>query len=312
MSIEFTFVPGAGKDATAFFFDPTSARRHLARAEEAGFDRVLIDDHGGLLANFDIAAHIAQVSPALQIVLTHWAGVITPVVAARQLAALGARTGGRLALRVLADPESDRDNMLVPHAGHIAIIQRTDEYLMLLKRLWLNSRPFDFEGAFHSFRQGFVPDKGKADGIPFRMSGNSGTSIQMAARLADVFELSPGAVDVVRQQIERVHNAAVQYGRSKKIAFALPVHIGDAGYKRMEPVRNRAANIAVSFLPYIEAGVSEFMVSGVDDDKAMKLFGDVATVLRNSVGRSEAAAIVGWPAIRSHGDAARHRPVATS
>ncbi|MGN6303620.1 MAG: LLM class flavin-dependent oxidoreductase [Mesorhizobium sp.] len=313
MSIEFTFVPGVGKNAAAFFFDPTAAGRQLALADEAGFERVVVDDPGGMLANFDIAAYAARVSSTLQIVLTHWAGVISPVVAARQLAAFDARTGGRLSLRIPAEGETDRDDTDTLRPGHVAIVQRTDEYLMLLKRLWSNSRPFDFEGRYHSFREGFVPNKGSVGEIPLRMSGNSGTAIQAAARHADVFELSTGPAGDIRQQIERIRNAAVQYGRSEKISFALPVRFnGDANadtppYGPTGSARGGAAEIAVSFLPYIEAGVSEFMVSGLDDDNAMRLSGDVATILRNTVRRSDAVGFAGWPAIRSQDGVAHDR-----
>ena len=317
MSIEFTFVPGAGRNAAAFFFDPASSRRQLALVEEMGFGHVVVDDPGGALANFDIAASAAGATSALQIVLTHWAGVIAPAVAARQLAALHAKTGGRLSLRILPDGEAGCDNADVTHRGHVATFQRSDEYLMLLKRLWSNSQPFDFEGAFHSIRGGFVPVKGSAREMPFRMGGNSGTAIQVGARHADVFELSPGLVGDVRHQIERVRNAAVRYGRSEEISFALPVRFG-SGVKAGIPLSGRtgaagdgAAHIAVSLLPYVEAGVSEFMMSGVDDGEAMRLFRDVVTVLLNSVKRSEA--VDGWPVIRSHeGAAHRGRHATTS
>jgi hypothetical protein len=67
----------------------------------------------------------------------------------------------------------------------------------------------------------------------------------------------------------------------------------------------------VSLLPYVEAGVSEFMMSGVDDGEAMRLFRDVVTVLLNSVKRSEA--VGGWPVIRSYeGAAHRGRHATTS
>lgn len=310
MSIEFTFVPGASKKAGAFFFDPISAGRRLAQTEEAGFERVIVDDHGGVLANFDIAAYAARISSALQIVLTHWAGAITPVVAARQLAALDTRIGGRLILRILADGEGGPDDSRTLHPTHVETLQRTDEYLMLLKRLWLNSRPFDFEGAFHSFRQGFVADKGmRAGEIPLRMRGNSGTAIQVAARHADVFELSPGSVGYVRQQIERVRRAAAQYGRSQKIGFALPVHLGGVAPKGPTvAAKSGSANLAVSFLAYIEAGITEFMVSGIDDEITMRLFGErVITVLRNTVRRNETLGSIGSPAIQPRDDAAPYR-----
>lgn len=306
MPIGFTFVPGANGKAGAFFSDPTIAGFRLAQAAGVGFERVVVHEPGGVLANLDVAAYAARLSSALEIVLTHWPGAIAPVAAAQQLAELDTRIGGRLVVRVLGDGHGAPDNGRAPHPCHLAAMQRTDEYLMLLKRLWTNTRPFDFEGAFHSFRQGFLHEKGpRAGEISFRMGGDSGSAIQVAARHADVFELSPGSAQSVRQQIERVRDAAGRYGRSRKISFALPVYFNGGSQKDpdvvAEPMR-RAANIAAWFLDYVDAGVAEFMVSGTDDGDAMRLFGErVVTPLRIATRRNE---------FRCAGDAIAHWPVA--
>lgn len=298
MSIEFTFVPGAdgvaASNVGSFFFDLEATRKQLARAKEAGFESVIVDDAGGLLTNFDIAPHVARIAPSLRIVLTHWAGVMAPVVAARQIAALDTKIGGRLALRILADGDSGFENGRTPDAGHVATWQRTDEYLMLLKRLWSNDKPFDFEGAFHSIRNGFIAEKGGRDGpVPIRMSGRSGTALQVAGRHADVFELSPGTPAEIRWHIDRVRNAASLCGRSANIRFALPIAIApDASVTPSAPrgyPTGAAASTAVALLAYVEAGVSEFMVSGIQDAAAIRLFGDhVAALLRNTIDRKEA------------------------
>ncbi|WP_292219204.1 LLM class flavin-dependent oxidoreductase, partial [Mesorhizobium sp.] len=77
--------------------------------------------------------------------------------------------------------------------GHTVVWQRIDEYLVLLKRLWSNDRPFDHEGAFYSVKGGYVPRKGPhgAD-VTIRLGGQSGTALRVAGRHADVFELSAG------------------------------------------------------------------------------------------------------------------------
>lgn len=295
MSIEFTLAPGMGDPASGnngtFFFDPTTTGEQLACAEKAGFGSVIVDDAGGILANFDIATFAARLCQPLRIVLTHWAGVIAPVVATRQLMAPDTDIGGRLVLRVPADAYSDAGDGTGANRGHIATMEQTDEYLMLLKRLWSNERPFDFEGAFYSVRHGFLAKKRlRAGAIPIRMGGSSGTAVKVAARHADVFELSPGPLMEVRRQMERVRNAAAQFGRSAKVSFALPVIFRDgvlkmaSPYPVREPAYKEPADAATSFLRYVEAGVSEFMVSGIYNADAMRLFGEhVVSLIRNDV-----------------------------
>ncbi|RWK46508.1 MAG: LLM class flavin-dependent oxidoreductase [Mesorhizobium sp.] len=305
MSIEFTFVPGTNSNgrsaagAAPFFFDPHASAVALARVEDAGFQSVVIDNSGGsagLLTNFDLAANAAALTSSLQIVLTHWAGVVAPTVAARQLASLAAASEGRLALRILPDGIAEDDLATDSHPSHIATWQRTDEYLTLLKRLWSNDKPFDHEGPFYSVRGGFVPNKDpRGFAIPIRMSGLSGTSLKVAGRHADIFELASGAPEDVRVLIARVRGAAAQYGRSGKIRFAMPV-----SFMRERPLsRSDAVHVpgppprsALSLIAYADAGVSEFMVTGPYDPEKIERFGQaIAPLLRNSLARKERRAI---------------------
>jgi alkanesulfonate monooxygenase len=242
----------------------------------------------------DIAAQALDRTSSLEVVLTHWAGVIAPAVAARQLAALDARSGGRLSVRMLSEPLDDDDAETRP-VGHTVVWQRIDEYLVLLKRLWSNDRPFDHEGAFYSIKGGYVPRKGPhgAD-ITIRMGGQSGTALKVAGRHADVFELPAGSLDEIRQLMERARSAAAEHGRAGKLRFALPVRIRAEGsvstgaHKAVE-LSGPPAQIALSLLPYAALGISEFMIVGVDRPREIASVGrETIALLRNSLARREA------------------------
>jgi alkanesulfonate monooxygenase len=295
MPIEFTHVPGkthpAGS-AVPFFYDFLETATKLSLIEDAGFQKIVVDDQAGLLTNMDIAAQTLDRTSSLEVVLTHWAGVIEPTVAARQLAALDARSGGRLSLRMLSEPLNDDDAETRP-VGHTVVWQRIDEYLVLLKRLWSNDRPFDHEGAFYSVKGGYVPRKGPhgAD-VTIRMGGQSGTALKVAGRHADVFELTPGSLDEIRQLMERVRSAAAEHGRAGKVRFALPIRIrseGNAtGHKAVE-VFGPPAQVALSLLPYAALGIHEFMIVGVDRPREIAAAGrETIALLRNSLARREA------------------------
>jgi len=297
MPIEFTHVPDAYRrndvqTAGSFFQDVSSLAPRLASIENAGFHNVLIDDAAGMLANMDLAAFVAERSNSIGIVLTHSAGLIAPGVAARQLAALDSVSGGRLSLRMLADP-SGADDASNPLPLHSARWRRMDEYLVLLKRLWLNERPIDHEGNYYSLRQCYVAEKGpRGAAIPIRVAGLSGTALKVAGRHADIFELAPGTIDEVRLLIERVKAAAREFGRENKIRFALPVRLvpgkDDAGRTAEGDaltiaVSESPAQLAVSLLPYAELGVSELMIAGEADIGAVG--GATRELIRNSLRR---------------------------
>ncbi|TIT23023.1 MAG: LLM class flavin-dependent oxidoreductase [Mesorhizobium sp.] len=303
MPIEFTHVPGKIHAADAsFFYDFVETATKLSLIEDAGFQRIVIDDQAGLLTNMDLAAQTLDRTSSLEVVLTHWAGVIEPTVAARQLAALDARSGGRLSLRMLSEPLSDDDAEARP-AGHTVVWQRIDEYLVLLKRLWSNDRPFDHEGAFYSVKGGYVPRKGPhgAD-VTIRMGGQSGTALRVAGRHADVFELAPGSLAEIRQSMERLRGAAAEHGRAGKLRFALPVRIRTEDRIRSEDrpaascqkaleLAGPPAQVALSLLSYAALGIEEFMIVGVDRPREIATAGrEAIALLRNSLARREADA----------------------
>jgi alkanesulfonate monooxygenase len=295
MPIEFTHVPGKTHPADStvpFFYDFAETATKLSLIEEVGFQKIVVDDQAGLLTNMDIAARALDRTSSLEVVLTHWAGVIEPTVAARQLAGLDAKSGGRLSLRMLNELLNDDDAEARP-VGHTLAWQRIDEYLVLLKRLWSNDRPFDHEGAFYSVRAGYVPRKGphSAD-MTIRMGGQSGTALGVAGRHADVFELTPGSLNEVRQLMERVRSAAAEHGRAGRLRFALPVRIrseGNASCQKAVEIAGSPAQIALSLLPYAVLGIQEFMVVGVDRPREIATAGrETIALLRNSLTRQEA------------------------
>jgi alkanesulfonate monooxygenase len=286
MHVEFTHVTAPSSplaDATPFFFDPFETRRRVAALEGAGFSRIVIDDAGGVLTNMDLAAQVARLGAPLDIALTHWAGVVEPAEAARQFAALDRASCGNLSVRMVAGDMG---------TAHLAGLKRTDEYLVLLKRLWTNDRPFDHEGAAYSLRAAFLARKGpRGADIPIRMSGLSGTAFWVAGRHATVFELPFAQPGHLRHVIDRVRAAASEAGRTSRVSFAMPLPFdvtpsqGDGtGDSLVNAIRQEAPErLALALLPHLEAGVSEFLVRGLVTYRAIEDFGErLAPILRNS------------------------------
>jgi len=301
MPIDFTLSPVPRSDRgdaslSSLFFNPDTARSLLVAAEDAGFGGVIIDDPIGLLGNLDLSSYAASKTEALGVIVTHWAGVMSPEVAARQIASINNLANGRLGVRFPVEEAVRGRSTATP--DHSARQQRTDEYVMLLKRLWSSRQPFDFEGPFHSVRGGFVAEKNAfGPEIPIRMSGRSGAALSMAGRHADLFELEAGSLFDVRTTMRRVAAAAAPFGRGGAISFALPITVigEDTAPARVEhpacTIRLGDPSRAVlTLLPFIEAGIAEFVISGVLDPAAIRRFGQqVIPLVRNSVLHRRAA-----------------------
>lgn len=288
MSVVFTFVSHPDNEQSRAV--PRAARHGVSPALvwRAGFQAWQAGNEGRALAATD-AASLTDGKP-LQIVITHAAGEIDPVTAARTLAAMQLRSNGRIALRVPARGQTDTDQQ----PSHIAFWRRIDEYLTLLKRLWANEKPIDHEGPFYSVAGGFVPRKG-ACGItmPIRMGGLSGTALNVVGKHADVFELAGGSPDEVGLVMGRARAAAARHGRQGKIRFALPVVFGAENPEKPDPGRivlsRQPAQAAVQVLGLVDVGVSEFLVSGIAAAADLDAFEHVASFVQNSLSRREAA-----------------------
>jgi len=281
MQIAFTAHPLPVAGQRAFFFNPDSYRATLRKLDHSGFSGFVVDDAGGLLPNLDLAADVGRQTARLSVIATHWPDVMSPVISARQLSYLDNLVGGRLSLRIVADHEAAEEG-----GAHETACARVDEYLTLLKRLWANDRPFDHEGRFYSLRNGFVAEKSaQGAAIAIRMSGRTGTAVQVAARHATVFELAHGSTYEVARQMDRVQAAARSFGRADKISFALTVPM-ERIYAVISGGQPAAANIAIYLLPFAELGISEFVITGFGSDAVMRLIGtDVSMLLANTLER---------------------------
>ncbi|MVY67504.1 LLM class flavin-dependent oxidoreductase, partial [Escherichia coli] len=123
--------------------------------EQAGFDRILVPHHStGPSATLTIS-YAAALTERIHFMLAHRPGFTNPTLAARQIATLDQFTGGRLGVHFISggsDSEQRRDGDYLDHDQRYA---RTAEYLGILRRIWTESKPFDHEGAFYRFEQGF-------------------------------------------------------------------------------------------------------------------------------------------------------------
>jgi len=285
MQLEFSHVvrpraAGAARAALPLF----------AAAEHAGFGRLVLEgSDGGAHADLEFAMEAIAGTSVQDIAINHRAGALDPPAAARRLAALDTVSGGRLSLRM--DTGANVPGHL---ASHVEALKRTDEYLVLLKRLWSNATPFDHEGPAYSIRRGFVARKGpRGADIPVLMDGLSGTAFRIAGRHADLFELPMMPPDQLRHIVGRVRAAACDRGRSSRVRFALPIRfglwgLGGSGETSVETALRAASpeRLALALLPCFALGVTELMVRDLDTVEEIDAFARrVAPIVRNSAAR---------------------------
>ncbi len=270
MQIEFV-AHTAETDADGRSLDRDALRDFACAAEEAGFGGLAV---AGLPSGQDVAAvasFVLHSTATLGVLLRHRVGAVPPTIAAQHLATLDQLSGGRVTVAF----EPDR---LAPGETQEDSLDRVDEYLVLLKRLWANERPFDHEGAFYSMVGAFSAAKpfGRPR-IPLSLGGLTGSAIKVAARHADIFELPDADALETGRLVERVRAAAAGHRRADEIRFSCRLGLepgGDASAERL----------ALAVLALHDLGVVEFRVSGLANAPALAAFGQaVIPLVRRTV-----------------------------
>lgn len=282
-------------------------------AESAGVDRLLITEGDGAQDATSIASYFLHATATLGVEVEHRADLISPDVAARQIATLDQLSGGRITVRV-ASPSADG---LLSHEESFA---QLEEYLMLLKRLWTNDKPIDYEGRFHRLKAAFSGAKPfAAAAVPIALAGVSGTAVNVTARHADVFVLPAASVEETRRTITRVREAVARYRHADAVRFALPVRpskghhltpviqytdlrpstsaanlraVGGKG--KADHVSHRAVDatavagspekLALALIDYCDVGVTDFIVAGLRTVHEVSTFASsVAPLVRRAL-----------------------------
>lgn len=214
--------------------------------EEGGFDRVLIAWHSSAPDGLALAQLAAAHTSRLHFMVAHRPGFIAPTLAARQFATFDHISGGRASIHIISggSPAEQRaDGDWLDHAARYA---RTDEFVTLLRRVWTEEKPFDFEGTYYKAEGAFSAIKPlQKPHIPVFFGGSSDDAIRFAGRHADIYAFWGETLDQARETIARVSGAVVEAGRDpQQIRFSLsvrPVLAGteEAAWKRADAILER-------------------------------------------------------------------------
>jgi alkanesulfonate monooxygenase len=199
-------------------FDPAVIVETARIHETADFDRVLIGYFSNAPDGFLIGAHAAAATDRLGFLLAHRPGFVAPTLAARKLATLDQLTGGRLAVHMISggnDTDQARDGDFVDHAGRY---RRTEEYIEILKKVWTETEPFDFDGEFYRI-QGAISEIRCAQEprIPIYGGGGSTAAVEALAPHIDCFMLWGEPLAETARFMDNVRQAA----RGGEISFSV-------------------------------------------------------------------------------------------
>jgi alkanesulfonate monooxygenase len=189
--------------------------------ERAGFDRVLIGYFSDAPDGFLVGAHAASVTERLRFLLAHRPGFVAPPVAARKLATLDQLSDGRLAVHIIAggsDADQAKDG---DWTDHEARYRRSEEYIALLRRTWIEPVPFDHKGEFYWTRGTHSEIRCRQQPhIPIYGRGGSDAAIRALAPRVDVFMLWGEPLKDTALFMARVRREVALFGRNPTFSLS--------------------------------------------------------------------------------------------
>ncbi len=206
--------------------------------EQSGFDKVLIGYSSATADSFAVASYAATRTTRLGYLIAHRAGFMAPTLAARHAATLDQLSGGRIALHVISggsDEEQRRDGDWLDHDSRY---RRTGEWMDIVRRIWTEYGPFDYEGEFYHLEQAHSQVRTKQrPHVPLYFGGASEAAMEVGARYADVYALWGEPIAAIREQVADIRSRAARYGRNIRFSLSVRPILGDTEGEAWERAR---------------------------------------------------------------------------
>ncbi len=171
---------------------------------------------------FSWAAGIGASTQYSGVFATSHVPTIHPILAAKQATTIDHITGGRFALNIVTGWHKPEIEMFgAPLIEHDARYEMAAEWLGIIKRMWTEDEPFDFEGKYYKVKGAVLDPKPIRRPYPVIMNaGGSEKGRHFAAKHCDVaFVLfNPADLDGARAHIAAYRRLArEEYGRELQI-----------------------------------------------------------------------------------------------
>ena len=218
----------------------------IARAHDAGgFDRVLVGYGAVAPEGWAVAGTVLDSTRHLGVLVAHRPGIVQPSYLARMAATLDQLTGGgRIAVHFITggdEADQRKEGDFVPHDVRY---RRTGEVMTIVRRIWTEDSPFDFDGQFFHYEGAFSSVKPVTPGgIPLFFGGASAPAIEVGAAQADVYAFWGEPRAAVAARMESIEQAAAAKGRTLRYSLSLRPIIGDTEEEAWEKAE-RIATIA--------------------------------------------------------------------
>lgn len=188
-----------------------NAREH----EAADFDEVLIGYHSASAEGFSVAMYAGCHTERLSFLVAHRPGRILPALAARKIATTDQLLQGRLSVHIIiggSDKEQYEEGDFTSKEERYL---RGAEYLDVMRRIWTESEPVDYEGRFYRVEGSRSSVKPYQQPYPrLLFGGSSEGALEMGAEHCNIFAMFGEPLKETAERIANFKARCMPYGRT--------------------------------------------------------------------------------------------------
>ena len=211
---------------TTFRLTWEHTREIVARADRMGFEVALpvgrwagfggkINFSNASFETYTWAAGLAEATQNIMVCATSHVSTVHPVMAAKQAATIDHISNGRFALNTVmgwfrAEMEMFGGRLL----DHEERYRYGAEWIAIVKRLWTEAEPFDYEGKYFHLKgvQGFPKPVQRPHPVVIN-AGNSTAALELSAREVDVCFVAVDRIESIARNLAVKEMGRKQHGR---------------------------------------------------------------------------------------------------
>lgn len=214
---------GHGSDMSG---DRPATLRYLnqigAAAESSGFESVLTPTGAWCEDAWLTTAMMIDTTETLKFLVALRPGLLSPTLAAQMASTFQWQSGGRLLLNVVTGGEDHEQRIYGDQLNKVQRYERCGEFLDVIRRLWANDGPVDFEGRHLQVEKAQlqrVPDPTP----PIFFGGSSPAAGTVASQFADTYLTWGEPPSAVGEKLDWIRDLARVQGRT--LTYGIRLHV---------------------------------------------------------------------------------------
>jgi alkanesulfonate monooxygenase len=226
------YLPTHG-DTTAYGISPAQVpgspelcERVVQSAEAAGFEYLLIPVGTVCWEAWITGAFMAARSTKIKPLIAARPGYINPVLLAKMITTFDQMSGGRICINLIAgqnESEVEGEGIKYPKEERYDLME---EEVRILKLLWTNRGPVDFDGKFHKLTKAQIRPRMLQQPYPkFYLGGGSRQAWEISAKHSDVHLFWGDTPERIAANIADIRNLAKAHDREDKIGFGMRLQV---------------------------------------------------------------------------------------